>query len=326
MRAAFIRRTGPAEVIEVGELPRPDPGPREIRVRVQAAALNHVDLFVRDGRFDPGLTFPYVLGRDAVGVVDALGPGVTRFKMGDRVWSNCLGLHGRRGAFAEWTAAPEDVFWPLPGHVDPVVAAATLHSALTAMAGLERARLTVGERIFVTGGAGNVGQAVIALALRRGARVMAAAGSDAGAQTCRAAGAERAVNYRTDDIRAAIEAWAPGGLDVWWEGGGRPDLTATVPLMAAQGRIVVIAGFRSNATFPLAPFYVRGLSLLGFAVSTLPPSEVARLNDGINEAFEEEALPAPHVERVPLSATIQAQQRLEAGGMTGKIVLVPPPL
>lgn len=323
MLAAIIEKTGGPDVITVGECPMPSPGPRDLLVRVEAAALDHVDLLVRAGRFDPGLTFPYVLGRDAVGVVEALGPEVRRFKRGDRVWSNILGLHGRRGAFAQFTAASEDSFWPLPDSVEPVRAVASLHSALTAVVGLEKLQVKSGESMFVGGGASNVGQAVIALAVSRGARVIAAAGSDEGTAVCRSAGAQATANYRTADVSSAIETFSPKGIDLWWEGSREPDLGRAFDRMAPGGRIVIITGFNLSANFEIRRFYLKNLTLAGFAVSTLPEALVRAANGQINDAFETEVLPAPHVERLPLAAARQAQVLLEAGRVRGKIVLIP---
>jgi NADPH2:quinone reductase len=323
MQAAYIEKTGSVDEIFVGELPEPTLGPRDVLVRVEAAALDHVDLLVRAGRFDPGLTFPYVLGRDAAGTVEAVGAEARRFKRGDRVWSNVLGLHGRRGAFAQFTAASEDSFWPLPDNVEPARAAASLHSALTAVVGLGKMRVQRGETMFVGGGASNVGQAVIALAASRGVRVIAAAGSDEGTAVCRSVGAQGTVNYRTTDVAAAVQAFSPKGVDLWWEGSREPDLGRALDLMAPGGRAVVITGFNFSTTFEIRRFYLKNLTLAGFAVSTLPEETVRAANDQINEAFETEVLPAPHVERLPLAAARQAQTLLEAGRVRGKIVLIP---
>src|SRR4051794_15220494 len=102
MRAAYIEQTGPVEVIQVGELPRPEPGPTQVIVKVGATALNPIDLYVRSGLVAMPLSFPYIIGCDLAGTVEAVGPGASRFRVGDRVWGSNQGLLGRQGVTAEW--------------------------------------------------------------------------------------------------------------------------------------------------------------------------------------------------------------------------------
>src|SRR3954471_23651961 len=104
MRAAYIEQTGPLEAIQVGDLPRPEPGPGQVLVRVRASALNPIDLYVRSGLVPMPMAFPYIIGADLSGTVEALGPGAGRFRVGDRVWGSNQGLLGRPGATAEYAA------------------------------------------------------------------------------------------------------------------------------------------------------------------------------------------------------------------------------
>jgi NADPH:quinone reductase len=123
------------------------------------------------------LKFPFIIGRDMVGIVEGVGSNVKRFAPGARVWCNNQGYHGRQGTFAECLAVDEEFLYPLPDGVDDKEAAAVIHSATTASIGLLReAQLRGGESVFINGGAGNVGSAVLQLAANLGARVIVTAG------------------------------------------------------------------------------------------------------------------------------------------------------
>src|SRR5262249_13590107 len=123
MRAAYIENTGPPEAIRVGDLPAPEPGPGEVRVKVGAAALNPIDLYVRSGMIAMPLSFPYIVGTDLAGTVEKLGPGASRYKVGDRVWASNQGLLGRQGCAAEYAAVSEDWLYPTPANLPDAEAA-----------------------------------------------------------------------------------------------------------------------------------------------------------------------------------------------------------
>src|SRR5271166_970157 len=114
MRAAFIEHAGPPEVIIVGDLPRPEPGPGQVLVRVHAVALNPIDLYIRSGLVAMPLKFPYVIGCDLSGTVERVGPNCSRFQVGDRVWGSNQGLLGRQGVASEYAAVDEGWLYPTP--------------------------------------------------------------------------------------------------------------------------------------------------------------------------------------------------------------------
>ncbi len=173
MRAAFIEQTGPADVIKIGDLPRPEPGPGQVIVRVRAAALNPIDLYIRSGAVAMPLSFPYIIGCDVAGTVEQLGPGCTRFRVGDRVWGSNQGQFGRQGVAAEYAAIDEDWLYPTPGLLPDTDAAAMALVGITAHLGLfQFAKLKAGEFVYVPGGTGGVGSMVVqmAKAVERGSR------------------------------------------------------------------------------------------------------------------------------------------------------------
>src|SRR5262245_55054835 len=205
MKAAYYETTGGPEVIRYGELPTPAPKAGEVLVRVGAAALNPIDLYIRAGAVQMPLPKPFIPGCDLAGTVEATGPGVMRFKPGDRVWGSNQGLLGRQGTFAEYASVHENWLYPTPAGVADTEAAAVALTAITAYLGLFRcAQLKAGEIAFVNGGTGGVGSMVVQMAKAVGARVITTVGSADKAKICRDCGADSVLNYKTDDLPARI--------------------------------------------------------------------------------------------------------------------------
>lgn len=324
MKAAYIESPCPPEGIRYGDFPDPVPRPHEVLVRVAAAAVNHVDTFVRSGRLDVGMPLPFVIGRDMAGVVEAAGTQTGDFKRGDAVWSNCLGIGGLQGPSAEYAAVPSARLFRLPSGTEPVQAAASVHSALTASIGLiDKAALRTGEALFINGGSGSVGTAVLQIAKAAGALVIATAGSPESAAWCRENGADLVIDYRDRDIPSKVRAFTPGGVNIYWDGSGRLDLNETLSMLAPRGRIVVIAGSNVSTPLPVGPFYLRETSLFGFTVTGTPASELGAHAARINDWFKKGILKTRIQEILPLAEAARAHELEEKGGLKGKIVLVP---
>ena len=168
MKAAYIEATGPPENIRYGDLPAPVAAASQVLVQVSAVAVNPIDTYIRQGTYHVELPRPFVVGRDMTGVVSQIGAGVTQFKPGDRVWCNNQGYSGRQGTFAELLAIDEQLLYRLPDGVDPIEAVAVVHSGLTAVIGLFARPSFARETLFVNGGDGNVGTAVLQLAKAAG--------------------------------------------------------------------------------------------------------------------------------------------------------------
>ena len=155
MKAAYIEKPGPAEKIIYGNLPKPKPADNQVLVKVKAVAVNPVDTYIRAGMYPMDLPLPFVVGCDLAGVVEAVGPSVTKFQKGDRVWGSNQGLLGRQGTFAEYAAVDECWLYPTPEEVSDQDAAAVALVGITAHLGLFRdARLKTGENVLVNGGTG----------------------------------------------------------------------------------------------------------------------------------------------------------------------------
>ena len=329
MKAAFIERTGPPEVIQFGELPPPRPGPREVLVRVRAVALNPIDTYIRSGLIPATLPQPYVPGCDLAGTVEELGAEVKGLKRGDRVWGTNQGLQGRQGTFAEFAAVEAKWLYLTPVNVTDEEAVAMSLVGITARLGLKRAALQAGEILFVNGGTGGVGSAVVQMAKALGARVIATAGTDEKVAECQKLGAELALNYRTQDVDAEVRKFAPAGVNVWWETLREPNFERTVSLLALRGRMVVMAGRDAKPVFPVGPFYVKDCALHGFAMFNAPAEEQRACAEEINRWMAEGQLRA-RIDRVlPLSQAAEAHRLQEESTvgkkstLAGKIVLKP---
>lgn len=330
MKAAFIHQTGPPENIVFGELPAPTIAGSQVLVRVRAVSVNPIDTYIRSGMVKVDLPKPFIVGCDLAGVVEAVGPEARRFKPGDRVWGSNQGLLGRQGTFAEFAAVDECWLYPIPPNVPDEHAAAVALVGITAHLGLVRcAQVRPGEILFVNGGAGGVGSCVVQMAKALGARVIATAGSDSKVALCRQLGADRALNYRTQDVEAEVKKFAPDGVSVWWETRREPDFDRAVSLLAKRGRLILMAGREARPVFPVGPFYVKDCSLHGFAMFNASPDEQRACAEDINRWLSEGRL-HPRIDRVlPLSETAAAHRLQEentlhhAGTLAGKIVLKP---
>lgn len=331
MKAAYIETTGGSEVIRYGDLPTPEPQAGEVRVKVAAASLNPVDTYIRAGLVAMPLPKPFIPGCDLAGTVDAVGPGVSRFKVGDRVWGSNQGLLGRQGTFAEYCCASEGLVYPLSNEVKETDAAALALVGITAHLGLFwRTQLKAGETVFVNGGTGGVGACVVQMAKAVGANVITTVGSAAKTQTAKELGADTVLNYKTDDVPAGVKSATDGrGIDVFFETIPPSDFDRTVEMMAPRGRIVVMAGRQARPTFPNGPFYVKGLSLFGFVMFAMTPDEQRACANDMNTWMASGALRAVIGKTFPLSKAATAHQLQEEntlgkqGTLIGKIVVVP---
>jgi NADPH2:quinone reductase len=331
MKAAYLETTGAPEVLHYGDLPTPAPKSAEVLVRVKAAALNPIDVYIRAGTINMPLPKPFVTGTDLAGTVETLGPGATRFKVGDRVWGSNQGLLGRQGTCAEFAAVAEDWLFPTPAGVPDTDAAGAALVGITAHLGLFRcANLQSGETVFVNGGTGGVGSMVLQMAKAVGARVIATVGSADKAAVCKSWGADLVLNYKTDSVDAKIRGFAgEQGINVWYETQREPDLIRTVPLLAKRGRMIIMAGRQAQPVFPAGPFYLKDCSLFGFAMFNAKAAEQRRCADDINRWLASKKLHVLIGRTFPLSQTAAAHRFLEentlgkAGTLMGKVIVTP---
>ncbi len=331
MKAAYLQAPGAPDVLRYGDLPRPEPKAGDVLVRVRAAALNPIDTYIRAGAVAMKLPIPFVTGTDVAGTVEAVGPGVRRFAVGDRVWGSNQGLLGRQGTCAEYVCAAEEWFYPTPEGVEDAQAAAVALTGITAHLGLfQFARLQPGETVFVNGGTGGVGSMVVQMTRAVGGRVITTVGSADKAELCRRWGADLVLNYKTDDVPARVKEFTgEKGVNVWYETQREPDFVRTIPLLARRGRMIVMAGRQAQPLFPVGPFYTRDLSLFGFAMFNASPDEQRACADDVNRWLKEKKLHPAIGKTFPLAETAAAHRFLEdntvhkAGTLTGKVIVVP---
>lgn len=324
MKAAFVRERGPVESIEYSDLPTPQPGAHEVLVRVTTVAVNPVDTLVRSGAYRTQLPFPFVLGRDLVGSVVAVGERVTHFHEDQPVWTNSLGHNGRQGSFGEYACVPEERAYHLPPHVDPDLAVAALHPAATAYTGLvHHAWVRPSDVVFVGGGAGNVGSAVLQLASSIGCRVIVSAHGEDDTAWCRENGAEAVMDYQDTNLAAQVRAAAAHGVDIHWDTSGRYDLEQTAQMLAFGGRVLLTAGSEARPVLPVGSFYRHNARLLGFVLSAARVGDLAEAAVTINRMLATGRLVPRIAEVMPLSRAAEAHRRMESGAVRGRLVLRP---
>lgn len=321
--AAYINTTGPADTIRVGTLPMPAVGNGEVLIRTRAIGVNHVDTFVRSGAYPTPLSFPFVIGRDAVGTVAAVGAGVSGFAEGDTVWCNSAGHGGRQGPSATYAAITAERLYHLPEGTDPVDAAAVLHTGATAHLGLFReARLRIGETVVVGGAAGGVGGAVMQIAASAGAKVIALARSHH-APWCLANGAQEVLDYQVPDLTGRLRDATPGGIDMYWDTSGHHDLEQTVPLLAHRARVIMMASLDAHPALPVGALYTKDASVRGFAISNATADELTEVAAALNFLLAKGTLRAREIHTMPLTQAPHAHATLEQHQVTGRLVLLP---
>ena len=330
MKAAYIERTGPPDVIQYGEVPTPKVGPSQVLVKMAAVAVNPIDTYIRNGANYWELPRPYIIGSDLAGTVEAVGPQAKRFKPGDRVWCSNQGFMGQQGTFSEHCAVDEKWLYPTPQRVADEVVAASALVGITAHLGLFReANLQPGECVFVNGGSGGVGSMVVQMAKAAGAKVIATAGSAEKCAAVKELGADAVVNYKTEDIAKKVESFSAGGVHVYWETTREPDFDKIVSYLAPRGRIILMAGRDARPPFPVGPFYVKECSLHGFVMFKGTADELRACAEDMNRWFAAGKLKSHISHRFKLSEAAEAHRLQEentlkkSGTLAGKIVLTP---
>ena len=313
MRAIVLPRFGGPELLEQRDVPRPTPGPGELLVRVVASATNPVEAKLRADGTWAGLVPPVVLGYDASGVVEAVGPGASGYAPGDEVFYTPE-IHGNPlGTHAEWNVVRAAIVAPKPRNLSHVEAAAIPLAGGTAYEAIVR-RLAVrpGEVVLVHGGAGGVGSFAVQLAKVAGARVIATAGKD-NQETLRKLGADVCVDYRREDPAAvALRETAGAGVDAVFSTVGGDTVGRSLAATRPFGRLATILAPGGD----LAPLYPRNLTLHGVFLVR----EGQRLRELARLA--EQGKLVPLVDAVlPLAKVADAHRRLDSGHGRGKIVL-----
>lgn len=320
MRAIEISEPGGPEVLRLTDRPMPQPGHGQVLLKVAYAGVNRPDALQRAGAYDPPPGASDLPGLEASGEVAAIGPGVSEYKVGDKV---CGLLPG--GGYAEYVATPAAHCLPVPAGMGMKEAACLPETFFTVWTNVfMRGGLKAGERILIHGGSSGIGTTAIQLANAFGARVFVTAGSEEKCQACRDLGAEVAINYRQEDFVAIMRG--EGGANLVLDMVGGDYIPRNIKAMAMEGRMVHIAFLKApKAKLNFAQIMVRRLTITG---STLRPQSdlaKARIAQDLREAvwpLLEAGRVAPVMDsEFPLEDAADAHARMESSEHIGKIVL-----
>jgi NADPH2:quinone reductase len=324
MTVIAIRAPGAPEVLVPEQRPLPQPGDGEVLVKVAAAGVNRPDVMQRQGLYPPPKGATDIPGLEIAGEVAALGAGVTRWKLGDKVMALVVG-----GGYAQYCLAHESHCLPIPPTLSITEAAAIPETFFTVWHNtFERGRLKSGETLLVHGGSSGIGTAAIQLAREFGARVITTAGSPEKCEACRKLGADPAINYKSEDFVAITKAATGGkGADVILDMVGGDYIERNYEAAAVEGRVVQIA-FQGSPK-AIVDFRRIMLKRLIHTGSTLRARSVED-KGAIARAVEKHVLPLIAAGRVkpvidstfPLTQAAAAHARMETSAHIGKIVLI----
>src|SRR5688500_7607393 len=322
MRAVEIAKPGGPEVLRTTERPLPAPKPNEILIKVAAAGVNRPDVLQRTGNYPVPPGASDLPGLEVAGEVVETGSGSSLWKKGDKV---CALVHG--GGYAEYCVAPEVQALPVPKGLSLVEAASLPETFFTVWGNVyDRGRLAPGESLLVQGGSSGIGVTAIQMAAATGTRVFATAGSDEKCAACVRLGAEKAINYRTQDFAAEIKAATGGkGVDVILDMVGGDYVPKELKCLADDGRLVFIAFLRGpKSELDINELMRRRLTVTG---STLRPRPVG-FKGSLARSLREKIWPLldagrikPQVYRTfPLAQAADAHRLMESSQHIGKLV------
>ncbi|MGB9375922.1 MAG: NAD(P)H-quinone oxidoreductase [Mycobacteriales bacterium] len=324
MKAVTLPTFGGPESLTWADVPDPRPGPGEVLIEVAATAVNRADIMQRQGHYPPPAGAPQWPGLECSGRISAIGDDVTGWAVGDAV---CALLSG--GGYAEQVVIPAGQLLPVPSVVSIVDAAALPEVCSTVWTNVfDVAALKAGEVFLVHGGGSGIGTMAIQLAAERGARVFCTAGSEAKLERCRELGAERAINYRTEDFVDVVREATDGhGADVVLDNMGAAYLQRNVDVLATRGRLVVIGmqGGRRGEVDLGVLLSKRG-SITAATLRHRTAEEKAQVVAGVRREvwplIESGRVTAVIDRRMPLREAAEAHRIVEAGEHVGKVLLV----
>lgn len=322
MRAIQVSQVGGPEALTVVELPTPEPKPNEALVQIKASGVNFIDVYFREGRYPAPL--PFVNGQEGAGTVIAVGAEVSNLKPGERV-----AYTGSLGSYAEYAAVPAERLVRIPDGLDFNQAAAAMLQGMTAHYLLYSTYpLRAGETALIHAAAGGVGQLLVQMAKKIGARVIATAGSAEKAELARAAGADECIVYTEADFEAETRRLTDGqGVHVIYDGVGKETFDKDLNVLRPRGYLVLFGG--SSGAVP--PFDLIKLSQKGSLYITRPTlahyiatrPELERRAAEVLRMIQSGHLKLRIHETYPLADAETAHRDLEGRKTTGKLLLIP---
>ena len=322
MKAVRIHEHGGPEVLRYEEVPLPEPGRGEARIKVEAAGVNFTDIYNRIGLYKG--TLPYTLGSEAAGVVDAVGPEVTEVKPGDRV---AYAMH--LGAYAEYVVVPAWRLVPLPPAIDGRTAAAVILQGMTVHYLTHSTYpLKPGETVLVHAAAGGVGRLLVQVAKRLGVRVIGTVSSEEKARLAREAGADEVILYTKEDFEEAVKRATGGrGVDVVYDSVGKTTAEKSLNCLRPRGYLVLF-GNASGAAPPIDPLTLMAKGSLYLTRPTLTHyagnrEELLARARAVFDWVASEQVKVRIAKTFPLAEAAEAHRALEGRGVAGKILLLP---
>ncbi|WP_067799960.1 NADP-dependent oxidoreductase [Actinomadura formosensis] len=312
MRAIAVSEYGATPALM--NLPRPEPGPGEIRVKLIAAGLNPLDWKIADGMLKDSLDvpFPLILGQDGAGVVDAVGEGVTRLRPGEQVYGSFFGAERGLGSYAEYAIARDDgPVARMPAGMIYTQAAAVPTASMTALAMVDQARVDTGQTVLVVGATGGVGQGAVQLASRAGAKVIATALDDM-AGTMRRLGADETVDHSKGDLNRQVLAVHSDGIDVVL------DMVSDTAMAEHIAQMLRPGGTYISTIWAVNPDAMEARGLRGVNFQGTPSSA---LLERLSALIDASAFRVRVEREVPLAGAAGALAGNRAGGARGKTVL-----
>ena len=322
MKAIQIKQTGGPEVMELADLPAPQPKPNEAVVRILAAGVNFIDVYNREGRYKAPL--PFVLGQEGAGVVSAIGSEVRDVAVGDRVaYTNVL------GSYAEYAAVPADRLVKIPDGVSEREAAAAMLQGITAQYLVhDTYPLNKGETALIHAAAGGVGLLLVQMAHNIGARVIGTVSTEEKAKLAREAGAEEIIFYTQSDFEAETKRLTGGkGVDVVYDSVGKATFEKGLNVLRPRGMMALFGG----SSGAVAPFDPLTLTQKGSLYLTRPSighyiitrQELQQRAGAVFGMIREKKLKLRIEHVYPLQQAVQAHRDLEGRKTTGKLLVIP---
>jgi len=320
MKAIRVHEFGEPEVLRWEEVPDPVPGPGQVVVRVQAAGVNPVDTYIRAGVYAVKPPLPYTPGLDAAGTVEAVGEGVKKPAVGDRVYT----AGTVSGAYAEKALCEASQVFPLPAPVSFAQGAGVNVPYATAYRALfQRGQAQPGEVVLVHGASGGVGIAAVQLARAAGLTVIGTAGTQRGRQLVQEQGAHQVLDHRAPGYLEQVMAWTEGrGVDVVLEMLANVNLGRDLEILAQGGRVVVI-GCRGTVEINPRLAMGRDASILGLSLMNVSPQGLARIHAALVAGLENGTLRPVIGQEIPLTEAPRAHHEVMESSAYGKIVLIP---
>ncbi|MGA9773476.1 MAG: NADPH:quinone reductase [Blastocatellia bacterium] len=320
MKAIRVHETGGPEVMKLEEVSDLKPGPGQLVVRVKAAGVNPVDTYIRAGAHSQKPPLPYTPGMDAAGDVEAVGEGVTRASVGDRVYTSGT----LTGAYAEQVLCDALQVYALPENVSYAQGAGVNVPYATAYRGLfQRARAVPGETVLVHGASGGVGIAGVQLARAAGMKVIGTGGTDKGRELVKENGAHHVLDHRAPDYFDQLKALTSGrGVDVILEMLANVNLAKDLTALALAGRVVVIG---NRGTIEINPREAMGrdAAILGMTLFNASDQEKASIHAALYAGLENGTLRPVIGQEIPLAEAPRAHIAVMEPGAYGKIILIP---